>query len=139
MFFSSALACSPLFPFCPLPCNSFSDTEKLFFRLQCHQTPEILNSFWVWQDEVSLTKNASEVIDDVMGRLLVVMDAITDSVKGRVHYSRATKYHEDLVAELDFAICELQMVKLARLDSVAISSAIFLASVNFPERAKAYE
>lgn len=102
--------------------HEFADTEKLFFRLQCHQSPEILNSFCLWQDELSLTKNGADVMDDVMGRLLVVMDAITDSNKGRVHYSRATKQHEDLVADLDFAVCELQMVKLARFDKNALLS-----------------
>lgn len=100
--------------------HEFADTEKLFFRLQCHQTPEILNSFCLWQDELSLTKNGTDVMDDVMGKLLVVMDAITDSNKGRVHYSRATKQHKDLVADLDFAVCELQMVKLARFDKNAL-------------------
>jgi glutaredoxin len=95
--------------------HPFADSNKLF-RLQCHQTPEVLNSFCIWQYELSLTKNGAEVLDEIMGRLLVVLDAITDSDKGRVHYSRATKYYEDLVEELDYAICELQMVKLARMD-----------------------
>ncbi|CAB9511635.1 Protein of unknown function, DUF547 [Seminavis robusta] len=103
-------------------CNDhgFDDTAKLFFRLQCHQTPEILNSFCVWRDETTLTKHGEEVMLAVMAKLLPLLAAITDSVKGRVHYSRAAKHHECLVAELDFAICELQMVKLARLDKKSL-------------------
>jgi Protein of unknown function, DUF547/Domain found in Dishevelled, Egl-10, and Pleckstrin (DEP) len=99
-------------------CNDhdFEDTSKFFYRLQCQHTPEVLNSFCVWRDETTLTKSAADVMGRAMGKLLPLLAAVTDVTKGRVHYSRATKNHEDAVSELDFAVCELQMVQLARLD-----------------------
>lgn len=92
------------------------DTPGYFYRLQCEQTPEILNSFCLWQDEKTLTKQVKEVMSNIQEKLQLVLDQITDHAKGRIHYSHITKMHEELVVDLDYALCELQFVKLARMD-----------------------
>lgn len=88
-----------------------------FYRLHCHQTPAVLNSYVFWTDEVTLSKHCSEVIEELMERLQALMDTITCTDSGLVDYARASMVvSEEEMLELDFAMCELQLVKLARLD-----------------------
>ena len=75
-----------------------------------------MNSFCLWQDDKTLTKQVKEVVSNIQQKLQLVLDQVTDHAKGRIHYSHITKMHEELVVELDYALCELQYVKLARMD-----------------------
>jgi len=96
--------------------HEFEDTSKYFYRLQCHQTPEILNSLVIWQDEKSLLKPSSDVMGAIHVKLQALIDKTTNS-QDRVNYSHALKYHNDMLDELEYAICELQMVQMGRMDS----------------------
>lgn len=95
-----------------------------FYRLHCHQTPEVLNSYVFWTDEVTLSKHCSEVIEELLERLQAIMDTMTCTDSGKVDYARAPMVvSEDEMLELDFAMCELQLVKLARLDQRDLQAA----------------
>jgi Protein of unknown function, DUF547/Domain found in Dishevelled, Egl-10, and Pleckstrin (DEP) len=83
------------------------DTDGLFFRLQCDQTPNVLNSYRVWTERVDPDSVA------LLSRLRKQFDKIlidhTDS-RGRINY-REVVLHEDFPT-FEEAVCELQGVDL---------------------------
>mmetsp|Transcript_13925 Transcript_13925/g.23133 ORF Transcript_13925/g.23133 Transcript_13925/m.23133 type:complete len:570 (-) Transcript_13925:91-1800(-) len=83
--------------------------NKALFRLQCHHTPHILNSYRVW------TTTADP---DVMGLVLRLKSllrdverAVTNETTGHVDYSKVRDDHNDLFVVLEEGLCELQCVQ----------------------------
>ena len=87
--------------------HELSDRNDLYFRLQPHQSPNVLNSFRVWTDRVD--PNALAVLSRLSKKLQQIFDRATDS-EGIVNLSNAMKDSEyDLFEE---EICELQHISM---------------------------
>jgi glutaredoxin len=86
------------------------DTKNLFFRLQCDQTPHILNSYCVWSERVD--PDAMALLERLKKRLNAVLQDHTTTT-GKIDYIAAV-HHEDFPA-LEEAICELQAVDYERM------------------------
>jgi glutaredoxin len=86
------------------------DGESLY-RLQCYQTPNILNSFRIWTEQVD--SDALRLINHLIMKFNTVEIAATDKY-GILHPRTANKMPE--YNEFEEAICELQGVNLSRMN-----------------------
>lgn len=91
--------------------HKFSDTNGLFFRLHCDQSPDILNSYRVWTDTVdpdsmALLTRLTRQLDDILADH-------TDASSRNINYKSAGS-HKDLPA-FNEAVCELQRVCLENM------------------------
>eukprot|EP00529_Nitzschia_sp_RCC80_P010688 CAMPEP_0113514744 /NCGR_PEP_ID=MMETSP0014_2-20120614/40573_1 /TAXON_ID=2857 /ORGANISM="Nitzschia sp." /LENGTH=625 /DNA_ID=CAMNT_0000411263 /DNA_START=212 /DNA_END=2085 /DNA_ORIENTATION=- /assembly_acc=CAM_ASM_000159 len=104
--------------------HDVKDSSKLFFRLQCDQTPSVLNSYRIWTEskEQEDTTDSSSSFDPIglLKRLKRELNKIlrdhTCPKTGRVDYKTAKLTHPDLPA-LDEAMCELQVVDMMKMSS----------------------
>ena len=90
----------------------FSDTKDLYFRLQPHHTPGILNSFRVWTDRVDPDPMA------MVSRLNKLMQGIQNRAtdrNGDVDLAAASK--DDGFIKFEEEVCELQGVDMSQLDT----------------------
>jgi hypothetical protein len=84
----------------------FQDTDSLFFRLQCHQTPNILNSYRIWTERVD--PNSMALLNRLKKQLNSILADHTH--EGQINYKEAVKHkHFPTFCE---AVCELQGVNL---------------------------
>jgi glutaredoxin len=102
------------------------DLNNTYYRLQCHHTPSVLNSYRVWTTEQPTTTTATAVVDDSdqqyamalvqrWKRLLgAIESAVTDAVTATVDYKKAVEVPEYAVFEE--AVCELQQVNMLAMD-----------------------
>jgi hypothetical protein len=81
------------------------DTEDLFFRLQCDQTPHILNSYRVWSERVD--PDAMALLNRLKNQLNAILQDHID-VTDKINYKSAA-HHKDFPV-LEEAVCELQAV-----------------------------
>lgn len=81
------------------------DTEELFFRLQCDQTPNILNSYRIWSERVD--PDSMSLLKRLKKQLNAILSDHTDSM-GKINY-KAAAYHRNFPA-FEEAVCELQAV-----------------------------
>jgi len=86
--------------------------DKAIYRLQCYQTPDVLNSYRVWD---------TDVYSDYVGtlqRLKRLLDKVekeeADKQTGKVDYARVKENKHFAVFEE--AVCELQKVNLLKMD-----------------------
>jgi len=95
--------------------HDFSNTKDYYFRLQCHQCPDVLNSYRVWdlqspegpmEDPVALATRLKKLLGKVES-------AVTND-QGDVDY-KAAKSHE-LFPVFEEGVCEIQRVDLALLE-----------------------
>jgi glutaredoxin len=89
--------------------HDFVDCDNRFYRLQCDQTPHILNSYRIWTDRAD--PNSIELLRRLQGRFNSILRACTDPANsGRINY-RAVTSHEDY-PRFEEAVCEIQCVDL---------------------------
>lgn len=91
----------------------FQDTTKDFYRLQCYETPDILNSYRLWPNN---RRDCVAVAEDLMKRLSTVEMESLDG-DGLINYHLA--WDSPSYAVFEDAVCELQKFSLddiAQLD-----------------------
>lgn len=98
------------------PGSEFKDTSSKFYRLQCFQTPNVLNSYRIWPS-LAVPADPEAVMQRVLGLFGRVEEAITGH-DGYINYKIAYMC-SDFVALQD-AICELQQVDLGILKNEAM-------------------
>lgn len=91
--------------------HDFSDTSDLYFRLQLHQTPEVLNSYRIWTDPAD--PDVVGLITRLKKGLSKIESSATDT-EGLVNYKSALAH--ELFPQFEEAICELQTVDMGGLD-----------------------
>jgi hypothetical protein len=97
------------------------DTDALY-RLQCHHTPSILNSFRMWTENVD--SNPLRLIHHLIMKFNEIEINATDS-RGILHPSKAKRTNE--YTEFEEAVCELQGVNLSRMnDRMKIVRLVFI-------------
>lgn len=84
--------------------------ETLYFRLQCHHTPEVLNSYRIWQERVD--EDSMSLLKRLKKQLGKVETAATDK-DGLVNYKEART--SDKFAIFEEAVCELQGVAMDKM------------------------
>jgi glutaredoxin len=85
--------------------------KKKFFRLQCYQQPDILNSFRIW------TERVDDEPMNLLQRLKKLLGSIESAVtndKGLVDYKNA--YKHELFSTFEEAVCELQGINMGKMD-----------------------
>ena len=82
-----------------------------YYRLQCHQQPNILNSFRVWTERVD--DDAMALLSRLKKSLSKVESDVTDN-QGRVDYKSAPNNENWHIFEE--AVCELQGVNMGKMD-----------------------
>jgi hypothetical protein len=92
--------------------HDFEDTKSLFFRLQCDQTPNVLNSYRVWTERVD--PDPISLLRRLKKQLYKILKAHTNK-DGKVNYKEAA-HHEDFPA-FEEAACELQAVDLGNMSN----------------------
>jgi glutaredoxin len=92
--------------------TEFYDSPKALYRLQCHHTPSILNSYRVWNTVVDPDYMA--ILKRLKSLLTKVEKQVTDGTTGEVNYTLVHANRDFPVFEE--AVCELQRVDLAKLD-----------------------
>jgi glutaredoxin len=89
----------------------FDNTSTGFFRLQCSQTPDVLNSFRVWTERVD--PDPMRLICRLKKMLeKIEIDVMDDD--GKVDF-RSAQVHK-LYSIFEEAVCELQGVKLYKMN-----------------------
>ena len=113
--------------------QEFRNTTDYFYRLQCFQKPDVLNSYRLWK---------STVDPDAVGlsirlkKLLGKVESAVTNEKGEADYKNAHKNENYPVFEE--AVCELQAVNLARMDrnallvSASVKCNVLIALVLYP-------
>lgn len=91
--------------------HDFTDTPSLYFRLQCEQTPKVLNSYRVWTERVD--PDVMSLLRQLKKQLSKIVKDCTDS-NGRVNYIEAARH--DKFPAFEEAACELQGVKLDKME-----------------------
>ena len=106
--------------------HDFCNTAKYYYRLQCHQTPHILNSLYLSNDNNDDNSNNDNAEDGeaLVLQLEKMIDTITrsclkvDAKKGGIQYKQGAKHA--LFGELQEAICRLQLVSIDQMDPKAL-------------------
>jgi glutaredoxin len=93
--------------------TEFSDSSKALYRLQCHQTPNILNSYRIWNTVVDPDYMA--ILKRLKSLLTTVEKQVTDSSTGGINYTLVHANKDFPIFEE--AVCELQRVDLTKLDA----------------------
>ena len=89
----------------------FKDKKDLFYRLQPHQTPDILNSYRIWTDRVD--PNSLAVLSRLSKQLQKVFDRATDT-DGNVNLALAAQDPE--YPKFEEEACELQGISMEGMD-----------------------
>lgn len=85
--------------------------KKYFYRLQCYQQPNILNSFRIWTERVDdEPMNLLKRLKNLLGK---VESAVTNN-EGLVDYENA--YKNEHYPIFEEAVCELQGVNMGKMD-----------------------
>jgi glutaredoxin len=87
------------------------DTDNLFFRLQADHTPNILNSYRIWNERVDPSPMA--LLKRLKNQLNAILRDHTND-KGKIDYIAACKHKDFPVFEE--AVCELQGVDYASMN-----------------------
>eukprot|EP00339_Tiarina_fusa_P001085 CAMPEP_0117034964 /NCGR_PEP_ID=MMETSP0472-20121206/24862_1 /TAXON_ID=693140 ORGANISM="Tiarina fusus, Strain LIS" /NCGR_SAMPLE_ID=MMETSP0472 /ASSEMBLY_ACC=CAM_ASM_000603 /LENGTH=531 /DNA_ID=CAMNT_0004744295 /DNA_START=318 /DNA_END=1913 /DNA_ORIENTATION=+ len=87
------------------------DTPSLFFRLTCHQTPNVLNSYRKWTERVD--PDPMRLLKTLNTALMTILSEHTNDKTGKVDYKAAYQNPEFLAFEE--ATCELQGVDLGQM------------------------
>ena len=103
--------------------HKLEKTNDYYFRLQCFQTPEILNSYRLWWTTTisdTKSKNNDNEYEDAVGlvtrlkkQLGKIESAVTND-QGEVNYKAAPDHK--LFPAFDEAVCELQSVDMGGMD-----------------------
>mmetsp|Transcript_14418 Transcript_14418/g.27025 ORF Transcript_14418/g.27025 Transcript_14418/m.27025 type:complete len:514 (+) Transcript_14418:120-1661(+) len=91
--------------------HDFKDTRSLYFRLQCDQTPLVLNSYRIWTERVD--PDAMSLLRRLKKQLGKILKTHTDA-DGKVNYKEAAN-HVDFPA-FEEAVCELQAVDFENME-----------------------
>jgi hypothetical protein len=82
-----------------------TDADELYFRLNCDQTPDTLNSYRVWSERVD--PDSIRLLKQLKKMLYNIVSAHTDG-EGKVNYKEAAKSKD--LPPFEEAVCELQGV-----------------------------
>jgi len=93
--------------------HSFTnDSPNLYFRLQCHHQPAVLNSYRVWTERVD--PDALALVKRLKNMLVKIESAVTCA--GLVDYAEAKNAVPEQYPQFEEAVCELQLVDMAAMD-----------------------
>ena len=91
--------------------HEFCNKDSLYFRLQCYQTPNILNSYRQWKDEVDDSEYLLLLQRlDILWNQIQVAATNTD---GKVDYGQLTQ--QEQYAQFEHDVCALQGVHWGRM------------------------
>lgn len=93
--------------------RDFEDNKRLYYRLHCHHTPAVLNSYRVWTERVD--PDSMGLVKRLKNLLAAVERAVTDPATGTVNYKKAAAVQPDY-AVFEEAVCELQLVDMFAMD-----------------------
>jgi hypothetical protein len=97
--------------------HDIDDTTNYYFRLQCHQTPLILNSYCIWKRPAitseGMVVDATALLKHCKSLWSKVAKAVTDD-QGKIDYKKAPSLEQYSVFEE--AVCELQCIDWSTLD-----------------------
>jgi len=93
--------------------HEIQDTDGLFFRLTCHQQPNVLNSYRVWGTEERVDTNVLGIAGRLQKNLSSILADVTD-IDSKVDYKKAG-LHKDF-PQFEEATCELQGVDYRTMD-----------------------
>ncbi|CAB9514612.1 Protein of unknown function, DUF547 [Seminavis robusta] len=88
--------------------TEFTASHKTIYRLQCFMTPNILNTYRVWNTVVDHDYMA------ILGRLKVMLDKVEKDSNSKTNSKSMTSKS---MAVFEEAVCELQRVDLSQLDT----------------------
>jgi len=91
--------------------HDFKDRKNLYYRLQPHQTPDVLNTYRIWTDRVDT--NAINVVSRLSKLLGKIFDRAIES-DGNVNLFTVSQDPEYKIFEE--AICELQGISMDPMD-----------------------
>lgn len=91
----------------------FNNSSKDLFRLQCYNTPYILNSYRIWDTQADNT-DPMGVLNRLKKLLGKIESFVTNEKEGLVNYKQAI-VHEQF-PEFEEAVCELQGIDMGQLD-----------------------
>ncbi|CAJ1951760.1 unnamed protein product [Cylindrotheca closterium] len=91
--------------------HTFQDTEDYFYRLTCYQTPNILNSYRVWNEAVD--PDPIRLVKGLTATLNKILSQYTSDKTGKVDYKRAGL--DRSMTAFEEASCELQAVNLREM------------------------
>ncbi len=92
--------------------HDFADRKDLYFRLQPHQNPNILNSYRVWTDRVD--PNPLAVVSRLGKHLENIFDRALQKDDGNINLHSASK--DPKYEEFEEEVCELQKISMAKMD-----------------------
>lgn len=97
--------------------HKFSASKDLFFRLQPHMTPDVLNTYRVWTDRVDPNANAmvnrtGKIINGIFSRT-TIEDGTIDAIKAA---------QDPSYPMFEESMCELQGVDMSGMDNNAKTS-----------------
>lgn len=91
--------------------KEFPDMETRLYRLQCHATPSVLNSYRVW-DKIP-SADAMQVVASLDVLLSHIELRSFNSKDGKLSYYKAI--HDNLYPEFEECVCELQKVDMTNM------------------------
>jgi glutaredoxin len=92
--------------------HPLQDTQSLFFRLTCHQKPDILNSYRRWTERVD--PDPLRLLNTLKKKLTSsILSKHTDQRSGKVNYMAA--YKDPEFPGFEEAACELQGVDIGAM------------------------
>jgi len=86
--------------------------EGMYYRLQCHAQPSVLNSFRIWNERID--PDAMSLLKRLKKLLGNIESAVTNEDDGSVDYASAYKIKNYPIFE--DAVCELQGVDIGAMD-----------------------
>jgi glutaredoxin len=92
-------------------CASATFNSKLLYRLQCHHSPDILNSYRIWTERID--PDSLRLLKGLVDKMHAVEMALTD-MTGKRKLMKAAKLSEFI--SFEEAVCELQGVSLLTMD-----------------------
>jgi hypothetical protein len=87
--------------------HAFQNSELFFYRLHCHQTPHIMNSYRVWTERVDDANPTPLALLQRLKSLFAktIESAVTDPATGTVNYKQAPMLQPQY-SIFEEAICE---------------------------------
>lgn len=101
--------------------KNFKPLESHVYRLHCHATPDVLNSYKVWTDTSPV--NSEAVVCELSAALNVICHACSTS-SGKVDFRRA--FHCQDFAKFEEAVCVVQKMDTSSLKSEDVKLAFSL-------------
>ena len=105
--------------------HEFNNSTKHLFRLQCYDTPYILNSYRIWDTQADNT-DPMGVLNRLKKLLGIIESSVTNEKEGLVNYKQAIV--NEKFPEFEEAVCELQGIDMSQLDDKTLLVSIIFES-----------